>query len=632
MTNSSTITDLNKAIESYNPFDRSLVVRSHDVWQQNFPDVPSINSHISDALFQGIEQIRSGQRSVLGMTIKAEKGLGKSHLISRIRHRLKNESGSFFVYMSEVDYGDLNQINSQFLNTLALSLKQVGSQGVMQWQELAAALVNTVFKSDTPTQQIINRFPGVFARDPKVIEKITGRLCQLKPDIKDPYVVQAILWTLSAERGIFAINWLAGKELTQVQADAMGLPIAREEDREARSLSIASQILDLVGDYRSIVICFDEVEPKGCNAQGLTTPQVVSLLAKDLYSKIKRGILMVAVFPRTWAHQIQAMPFAESVTDRIGEKIFDLKYLNSDDVVSLVSYWLKDFYDQRGLTPHSSVYPFEEKELRDLGREKPIVRRVLQWCYENWKAPGSESQQQVLDPLHQVELAFNEQLSALDKKIDDYFENSNLLAEALRLGFITLLDETVGQVKIDRIEDVQVKSADRGYLHFRIVGKDNGKLTKIVVSVLQDSGSKFVSAALKRLIEYDQFDMTRGCLVRSKAVKAGTKGANHLDTLLSKELGGEWVLLKAEDIKPLLALLFVYKSCQEYEITEEQVIQFIQQGQIVRSNYLIGEILSDPSGQIPNDVVDEDSLVVESTSNSDTSINSIDDLLVSLTP
>ena len=79
------LNDINQLIEKQNPFDRSLVVKSHDVWESKFPDVASINSHISDAIFQGVDQIRSGQRSVLGITLTAERGLGKSHLIGRLR-------------------------------------------------------------------------------------------------------------------------------------------------------------------------------------------------------------------------------------------------------------------------------------------------------------------------------------------------------------------------------------------------------------------------------------------------------------------------------------------------------------------------------------------------------------------
>lgn len=225
MTNShSSISDLKKAIESQNPFDRSLIVRSHDVWEQSFPDVPSINAHASNAIFQAIGQIRAGQRSVIGITIKAEKGLGKSHLISRIRRRLLSEGDCFFVYMSEVDYGDLNGINSKFLNTLASSLKQAGNQGVMQWQELATALVNEVTQKSYTPQHLISRFPGALAQNPKLVDGLTAKILQVKPYIENPYLIQAILWTLSLDRVSFAINWISGRDLAQSQADAMGLP------------------------------------------------------------------------------------------------------------------------------------------------------------------------------------------------------------------------------------------------------------------------------------------------------------------------------------------------------------------------------------------------------------------------
>ena len=78
----SPISEINQLVEQHNPFDRSLVVKSHDVWTSKFPDVPSINEHISAAIFKGIEQVRAGDRNMLGITITAEKGLGKSHLLN----------------------------------------------------------------------------------------------------------------------------------------------------------------------------------------------------------------------------------------------------------------------------------------------------------------------------------------------------------------------------------------------------------------------------------------------------------------------------------------------------------------------------------------------------------------------
>jgi len=610
----SAITDLNNAIKSENPFDRPLVVRSHDVWEQSFPDVPSINAHASNGVFQAIQQIRAEQCSVIGITIKAERGLGKSHIISRIRRRLQIEGGSFFVYMSE--YGDLNRINSKFLDTLASSLKQIGNQGIMQWRELATALVNEAIKKEYTPQQLTSRFPGALAQNPKLVDNLTAKVLQLKSNIENPYLIQAIIWTLSPDKVSFAINWLSGKDLAQSQADALGLPSQSQEDKEAEALQTVCQILDLIGDYRTLVICFDELESTDCNERGFTRAQVAALLAKDLYGKIKRGVLMMAMYPLTWTNQIRAVPEAQAVTDRIGNKTFDLNPLNADGIVAVVSQWLKDFYDKKGLTPPNPVYPFNEGELRELGKEKPIIRAVLNWCAENWGKPP-------VDPLHKVEMAFKRELAALEKSIDDYLEDNATLADALRLGFLTLTGETIERVRIERIEDVQVKSADKGYLPFRIVGKEDGRVVKIGVAVAQNSGAKFVSATLKRLIDYQKFDITRGCLVRTKAVNPKTKGQEYLDKLLSKELGGEWVMLRREDIKPLLAIRSVSNALEDFEVSEEQIKAFISREKIVSDNNLIREILSDPSGQLPDGVVDEESVLITTPVPEEETLNNI---------
>jgi hypothetical protein len=601
----SALTDLNHAIKSENPFDRPLVVRSHDVWEQSFPDVPSINAHASNAVFQAIEKIRAEQCSVIGITIKAERGLGKSHLISRIRRRLQIEGGSFFVYMSE--YGDLNRINSKFLDTLASSLKQIGNQGVMQWQELATALVNEAIKKEYTPQQLSSRFPGALAQNPRLVDNLTAKVLQLKSNIENPYLIQAILWTLSPDKVAFAINWLSGRDLAQSQADAMGLPNQNEEDKEAEALQTVCQILDLIGDYRTLVICFDELESIDCNERGFTRAQVAALLAKDLYGKIKRGILMMAMYPLTWTNQVRAVPEAQAVTDRIANKTFDLNHLNADGVVAIVSHWVKDFYDKKGLTPPNPFYPFNEGDLRELGKEKPMVRAVLKWCAENWKESNGDNATLPKDPLHRVAIAFEKELAALDKKIDDYLEDNATLAEALRLGFLAVIGETIERVQVERIEDVQAKSADKGYLHFRIVGKEDGKVVKLGVAVIQNSSGRFVSAALKRLIDYQKFDITRGCLLRTKTVNPNTKGQDYLDQLLSKK-GGEWVMLRSEDIRPLLAIRCINNAREDYEVKEDEIRAFVVCENIAANNNLIREILSNPSGQLPDDLTDEDSV------------------------
>lgn len=86
------------------------MVRPQQIWGKSFPDVPSINAHASNTVFDAVDKVRKGKRETVGITITAEKGLGKSHIISRIRHRLQTEDSSLFIYMNK--YDNLNQIKS----------------------------------------------------------------------------------------------------------------------------------------------------------------------------------------------------------------------------------------------------------------------------------------------------------------------------------------------------------------------------------------------------------------------------------------------------------------------------------------------------------------------------------------
>nr|WP_256874331.1 hypothetical protein [Nostoc sp. C057] len=474
-----------------------------------------------------------------------------------------------------------------------------------QWRELATAIFNEAYKKAFTCDEMVRHFSEVLRVNSKVVEHWTDRVLGIKQDIENPDIIAAILWTLSSnpseER--YAINWLAGQELPQSRADALGLANSSAQDREAQAFSTVRQILDLISDYKPIVICFDELESiLMCNDAGFTASQVTAILAKDLYDKIKRGVFITAMFPQTWTDQIRALKEAESVTDRIAQRSIELTYLKPEDVIVLVSQWLKDFYDQHEVTPPHSVYPFDEAKLRELGKEKPMVRKVLQWCAENWTIP-------IIPPpplKHPVESAYNKELAAVESKIQDDIEDKTKLANALQFSFSTLVGQIVENVQITEIADIKARSVDQGYINFKIVGQENGNVVKIGVSVLQGVSGRFIQAALKRLIEYKEFDLTRGCLIRSKKISSGTKAKQYLDILLSPNLGGEWILLKSEEIKPILAINYVMKARNDYELSEAEIIDFALQNRIVIDNNLIREILSDPSGEIPEDAIDED--------------------------
>ncbi|OKH39329.1 hypothetical protein NIES2119_06200 [[Phormidium ambiguum] IAM M-71] len=587
-TSTSSIEDL---IRDYNLFDGHQVVKQSQVWGKDFPDVPSINAHASDAVFQALKQVRNGQCQVRGITITADKGLGKSHIISRIRHRFNFEDNALFIYMAE--YRDLNCIKLEFLQTLASSLKQEGSQNTMQWQEVAAALLSRAYSKSYAPKELINKFPELIEKAPNLLDNLTTKVFQYKPDI-DPYLIRAILWTLSQSHAPFAIKWLSGEELAQSQANAMGLPSMALDT--SKSLC---QILDVISDYKTPLICFDELDGVGIDNSGFTRAQVVASLVKDLYNQIRCGVLLTTMYPETWKFQVEPMPGADALMDRIAEfnkgKPIGLNNLNSDQVIALVSHRLKEFQDRVGVELPHPLYPFDEDELRIKAREGLTVREVLNWCAAKIKKGGKDNR---------VEIAFNEEIAGIP---EDILEKQDKIAQALIFGFKTIIGQTVERVKVDQI---QAPVPNTNKIHFKIIGQEDDKAVKIGVAVIQASGGVGIQAAIGALTKYQQYDLTRGCFVRSKIIPPGAVHAENFRKQLVEQQGGEWVNLKEEEIKPLIAICSVYENREALSLSEKQIFNFIAEKGVEKllgaNSPLIKEILSDPSGQIPQGLIDED--------------------------
>lgn len=320
---------IDAAIQSYNPFINAGIVKEQDVWGEGFPDMPTLNAHASDAVFQAIEMVRtsqSAQEKVTSISITAQQGVGKTHLLSRIRHRLKTDGTAFFVYAGVNNYTDLNLVKYQFQQTLVDSLSNTGSTDVMQWQEVAAAMANEGFKAinaNAPSlspDDLVSKFDKVCAswsaKNKNLMDRLTKEVLKTKPSA-DPYIVRAILWTLSETQAAFATKWLSGNELANSNADALGLPnpSKNNQDREAEALKNVQQILNLVSSYKPVVICFDEIDVENnCSDDGLPTPSVIADLVKRLHdtleqSELGRGVVILTVMlPDTWTNKVDIMP------------------------------------------------------------------------------------------------------------------------------------------------------------------------------------------------------------------------------------------------------------------------------------------------------------------------------------
>jgi hypothetical protein len=615
----SPIEAVNAAINSHNPFTNAGIVKEQDVWGKGVPDVPTLNAHASNQVFKAIEFVRKSQSSqdkVTSIAITAQQGVGKTHLLSRIRHELEKVGGALFVYAGGNNYTDLNLVKYQFQQTLADSLSKTGSQEVMQWQEVAAAMANEGRENATTPAELVKKFDQAYksslAKNKNLMNALQKQIIKNKSDA-DPYIIRAILWTLSETQAPYAIKWLSGEELAQLNADELGLPNPSKtnQDREAEALKNIQQILNLVGYYNSIIICFDEIDVKNNSTEdGFPTESVIANFVKILHdtlenSDLSQGVVILTVMlPETWRDKVNSIQ--GGTPDRISKftqrKPIDLKPVSADYMVQLATVWLREYYSSKNLIPPHTLYPFKESHLREYGKNKPTVREALRWCADNFKV---EEEKLPADPFERFELAF---IRESEVKFEKYIEDSSLIAEALYFGFNTLKGQTLEEVMIQEItKDILPKSKNNNFINFKIIGNENGKEVKIGVAVVQDSQFT-LNACLKRLNDYHTFDLTRGCLVRSHSKIKQMKKTAATYSLLNELIlhkGGENVDLIEDQIRPLIAIFAIYQKRENYQLTEEQIFDCISKNNITFDNLLLKEILSDPSGNMP-DIDDED--------------------------
>ena len=618
MTNSpvSSLEEIHAALLDLNPFAKHPYLNAGDVWGKEFFDIESINAHASDAVFQALERIYKGQYSTTSIAITAQDGTGKTHIISRIRHRLQSQGGGLFVYANK--YGDLRLIKQGFQRILAESLGKIGWQGVTQWQELATAMVNHALKAAKAeakvfsSQELVKKFEnGSSKQVNKWVKDLTKAFIKAKK-VSDPDIVKAILWTLSDEESLYAIKWLEGQELANYKSNELELPSQRQ------SFDAVLQMLDLISEYNQLVICFDELDASEAydDISGLHISQIVAGLIKDLLQNLSRGVILSVMMPDSWSNKIKQLPGGVYNKVSTHGNPIDLKYMNRESIIDLVVCWLKKYYELRNLVPPTPVYPFTESQLSEIGEGRETIRQVLKWCQDNCHPPiltdrEESKEKELLDP---VEIAFTKEL---DEDLGDYLEQTYLLADALLFGFQTLIGQIVERVSVEQVtEKVTRKGGKNDYINFKVIGKENGKDISIGVAVLQYAGGKALGAGLKRLNDYETFGMTRGCLVRSTTKKISTYlETTYLEPLI-RQKGGEFVPLKEEEIRPLIAIRAVHKKREvDYRVSEEEIFQFIAQKGADKmlgvSNPLIKEILSDPSYEVPVDMIADEPVTAE---------------------
>ncbi|PZO44886.1 MAG: hypothetical protein DCF15_21800 [Phormidesmis priestleyi] len=374
----STDTDIFAALTAINPFEKPPIVREQNIWGESFPDVPSLNAVASDSLFTAMKKVQAAEsisEKVTSMVFTAERGVGKSHVIRRIRHRLQATGEGTFIYASADKYGDLDYVDALFQQSVAESLDQLGSEGVTQWQEIAALMVARAIRASNAkatvlaARDLVSKFDQVYhnsrAKNKDLVSDLSQAIRRLKPNT-DLYLLRAVIWTLSEERGSLAVKWLAGEPLSTQDAADLRLPVQRqaESEKNASALSFVCEILALVSEFKPLVVCFDELDTLAANADGYTTVMVILDLVKRLVGAVCQSehgngiVILTVVQSDSWSHAKITKKYSSEKISSYGEPI-ELVYLNAGTICDLAAATLQKFYEKKGLIAPTPIYPFD---------------------------------------------------------------------------------------------------------------------------------------------------------------------------------------------------------------------------------------------------------------------------------
>ena len=407
-----------------------------------------------------------------------------------------------------------------------------------------------------------------------------------------------------------AIKWLRGQEINGKDAEITKLPVQdfTKKNGESQSFNKALQLIRIIADYTSLVICFDELESLKTTEAAFTVSEIMPDFIKTVHNNLdtfisKNAILLLSLWlPDTWEYKVEKSK-ERSIQDRLcslsslqKQPIF-LKSLNDEDALKLVAFWIKNLTNSQS---NNLYHPFDENEIRQVAKYQPTPRDLWQWCAANWRPP-------IIDPRVLFERIYEE------SQTKEYFElmnNDTSIVNTLLFSFEQIIGETVENVLIERIIQQPIKNTK---FQFKIEGLEDNHKIFIGVGVCQADHARTVNAMLTRLMNYSQHNLTRACLVRSedKKIKPTAMAFKNMQELVSPPLNGKKVNLKYDEIKQLYDLEQVTKKVNfdapnlvlelvREKILENQLIQEILSGfsfvKVVKA--LIIDVYDEPIGLI----------------------------------
>jgi hypothetical protein len=589
-----------------NPFGVKSVVTAQEVWGEVETNLAELNQHVDHTIYRAISEIRQKYSDKVGIAVKGDRGTGKSHTIHRIWKTIEREGGAVFAYIPP--FPNASRIDSHVRFYLSESFKHRDVRGVTQWQQLAASMIATLKgtefeekyqlyleKSNHP-EELRKYLIQNLSQDQRFqfIDEVVEAILESQHDL-DFNFLRAVLFLLFKNAPIAQLGmaWIQG--IDHPETRQRRLPEFSQQEQDAKSIWFIEQICKLAEvSSRPVLICFDQLDKASVGTDcGDSAAQIVASCIDRIYFQCSNVLLLCCVISDTW-RQIKEM--GSGIPDRVGQRSVATNPPTADQMLELVKLRLAWFYSKNNLNSEAypNLYPFDANEIKGIASRSVSMRDFMTWCAEKFNSveivdpvpptidPLEKRRQEFLDAYHQI-LSL---VSVPDK-------NDDQLAAIITSTMAMIPNDGTENVIITSVTEIKEAGHD---LHLIIDGYDalQQKTVRIGIRVSETQTGMTFNAVMQRLLKYTKHNITRGCLVRSTPVPRSWKKGKQLKEKLEQEQGGEVVVLKKDEIKPLAALYQIYEEAENYGFTRQEILEFVKELNLAAHNPLLCEILSAP--------------------------------------
>lgn len=588
-----------------NPFRLKSIVSADEVWGEVVTDLPDLNHHVDKKIYQAISEVRQKYSAKIGIAVKGDRGTGKSHVIHRIWKKIEGEGGAVFAYIPQ--FTNASRIDSHVRFNLSLSFNHKDVRGVTQWQQLATAMVTTLMgtefeekyqpyleRRDRPDELrkfIIHNQSKEQLR--QFFDELVEAILENQPEL-DFNFLKAVLFLLlkAAPFAQVGMAWIQG--IDHPATREAGLPEFSAQEQGAKSIWFIQQICKLAGvASRPVLICFDQLDQaKVSNDCGDSPAEIVASCIDRIYFQCSNVVVLCCVISDTW-REIEQM--GSGIPDRVGQWSVTTKPPNAEQMLELVKLRLAWFHIKNNLNPdaHPPLYPFEENEIRGIASKSAGVRSLMNWCAEKFDSVEIVDPVPPVDPAAKRREKFIDAYNELLKRVSVPQKQDDKLAAIIACNMRMIPDGGTENVVVTKVNSFVSPSHD---LHLTISGYDSlhKKEVNIGVRVCETTSGKTFIAVMNRLLNYGKHKITRGCLLRSTPVPFGWEKGKQLVQQLENNKGGEVVVFRKDEIKPLVAIEKIYEEANNYGFQRDEVTNIVKELRLIAENKLICEILSAP--------------------------------------